>query len=479
MDIEEVSHEKKKAANMVKTASETNQHRLPTTDERIAIQGLVSAARHNGKTGIVIQYDKSSRRYKIKILGDDKKAQYLAVKPANILLKDDKNKKDWDDRLTHVLIPCHTSDARRHEQFRQCARSLATQCGRCRILVGVSGSDETMRLKAMDTLRMAATLPASAGNHHQWFVIEATNHNTSQFQHYQSLLPISMALNPYAWLMFLDNDDMFHPMRVYWFQEQAKKLKDNEEMDGFYCGGKLLIDDKIAREKFGDNEAIPLEMFLEGDKSLDGIVDVAATEEENAEKDVTEYFDFCIRSTRLKKFLALTPDLLLAHRFCDVRFADCTQKLKIVKRDHPREEWLLMHYRIRLTDRHELFLNRDTKSRKSAMVSVSISDHDRAMAEETGLQVEEIAFLRKNVEENVIMMIERDDEGLEHRRKLTVSLLDKRYDNNIVSRLWQETCNMFSASFAEDLARKNRQWSAASKQQQYNLVEDQDQTGFF
>ena len=65
-----------------------------------------------------------------------------------------------------------------------------------------------------------------------------------------------MALNPSAWLMFLDNDDMYHPLQVHWFQDDLK-------IDGFFSSGKLLIDKTKIREKFGDKTVPALDLFLE------------------------------------------------------------------------------------------------------------------------------------------------------------------------------------------------------------------------
>lgn len=452
------------------------------------IQGLVSASHLNGQRGEVVKYEKESRRYRVRLVatatktknnvGNDKKRN-LAVKPENILLGDDPQKQHWDDRLLHLFCPCHTSDTRRHEQFRQCARSMFSPLGRCRIFVGVGGQNHEMREKAMDTLRTAATLTAD-GHHQQWFVVEeASSRPKSQFEHFQSLLPLSLALNPSAWIMFLDNDDMLHPVRVHWFQVLAKRFKDDPRVDGFFSGGKLLIDDNMVRTKFGEESVPALELFLEGNESLNGIVDVAASADENAEKDVTEYFDFCIRSSVLKRFLSLTPDRILIHRCCDVRFMECIVRLQIKNCPHPAQEWLLMHYRIRLRDRNQLCLNRDTTSRTNAMMAVTVSDQDRALSAETGLDVELIAFCRKDVEEGVIQMIERDDEALEHRRKMVVPSMDEDYGHKIGSRLWEETCLELSSYFPEDLAKRNRQWCAAGKTPAYNLEEDLNTDGMF
>ena len=212
-----------------------------------------------------------------------------------------------------------------------------------------------------------------------------------------------MAPNPYAWLMFLDNDDMFHPVRIPWFQEPVKKNKNATAIDGIFSGGKLLIDDNKVREKFGHEQVPEIELFLYLDPALGGVVDVAATQHENQVKDVTEYFDLCVRSTVLKKFISFTPDGILSHRLCDVRYSECVSKLKILVCNHPASEWLLMHYRIRHWDGHQLFLQKDTSRRKA---------------------------------------------------------------------IWEERYHKFSSYFDSDLARKNRQWRAASNPHEYDLEED-------
>ena len=113
------------------------------------------------------------------------------------------------------------------------------------------------------------------------------------------------------------------------------------------------------------------------------------------------------------------------------------------------------------------------------MVAVAISEQDKALSDETGLDVELITFCRKDIEEGAIQMIERDDEGLEHRKNLVVPNMDQNFGQSIGSRLWEETCQQFSSYFTEDLARKNRQWCAAGKARVYDLEEDQNIAGHF
>lgn len=126
---------------------ETYPYRLPKIGERIEIQGLQAAAQHNGAKGRILSFTKESGRYAVQLLPlkDDKNNRTrtktkLAIQPKNLKLLEDPKKQIWDDRLIHVLVPCHVNSERRKEQFRQCARSLVCQTGQCRIFVGVSGS---------------------------------------------------------------------------------------------------------------------------------------------------------------------------------------------------------------------------------------------------------------------------------------------------------------------------------------------------
>ena len=73
-------------------------------------------------------------------------------------------------------------------------------------------------------------------------------------------------IKPNAWLMFLDNDDLYHMFRVRWFQDIIDKRgkEENTIKNAFYCGGKLLIDVAKANEKFGteDLDIIKYEISL-------------------------------------------------------------------------------------------------------------------------------------------------------------------------------------------------------------------------
>lgn len=454
--------------------------RLPTTGETVIINGLVSSPKLNGKRGRIIRYDKDIHRYRIQLLDVDGSAKILAVKPQNISLLPNKKTDDagsnvrgndsfyysgdWD--ITHVLVPCHLENKRRYEQFRQCARSLVHQIGRCRIFISISGAYELRQL-AMDSLRFAAAIPEEdIGRQHQWIVLEedANDMNTkkSQFQHYKSLLDISAKVKTNAWLMFLDNDDMYHPFRVRFFQciIAERKHETNIIEKAFYCGGKLLIDVTEANAKFGtgDEDIIKYDQIMNYDEELNGIVDVAGSARENDEKDVQEYFDYCVKTEVLQRFMEVSPDEILSHQFCDVRFGCSLAHPRIRHYDHPKKEWLLMHHRVTGYDRHQRFLQLDLSTYDNALLRIDVSDDDRNLEHVTGLKDAKIAFLRRDIEECAIQVAHRDEENVIFKRNSRVPYMNKTYGNDIGTLLWNETMAKLESYYTEEQAKMSKDW---------------------
>jgi hypothetical protein len=78
----------------------------------------------------------------------------------------------------------------------------------------------------------------------RWYYFVDDDHSEAkaQFEHLHDLLPISNAINKDAWLMFLDNDDMFHPKRVELFRREAGRRHPlDPDRVAFNCGNKLLL----------------------------------------------------------------------------------------------------------------------------------------------------------------------------------------------------------------------------------------------
>ena len=455
--------------------------RLPTAKETVVIGGLVSSPELNGKRCVISRYDKDLSRYRVKVKLDDGSNKVLSIKPQNITILPNKKADagssirgndsfyysgDWD--ITHVLVPCHLETRRRYEQFRQCCRSLVHQIGRCRILISISGKRDLCEL-AMESLRFAAAIPEKdIGQHHQWIVLfeeESSDEDytkKSQFQHYKSLIEVSAKIKTNAWTMFLDNDDMYHPLRVRYFQDIIAKRKQKSHVveKAFYCGGKLLIDVGKANAKFGsgDTDIIRYEKIMSFDDELSDVVGVSATARENNEKDTTEYFDFCVHTEVLQRFMEVTPDGILANPFCDVRFSGSLSHPRISTYDHPSHEWLYMHFRVSSNDRHQRFLQLDSTTFTNAMLRIDVSDDDRHLAELTGLSETKIAFLRRDIEECAIQCVHRDDANMEFYYNRRVPNIDKDHGHDIGTFIWNQVIETLEGYYTEETAEQSKQW---------------------
>lgn len=271
--------------------------RLPTAGETVEIQGLVSAPHLNGKRGQVAAYvtkGKNVHRYNVNLTLDDGTKKSLAVKPPNIALLpspvnsigssirgDDSfyYRRDWE--VVHVLVPCHVSDGPRRDRFEKCVNSLSRQSGRCRVFVSVSGP-AAHRQAALGCLRAAAAA-SDGGQKHQWIFLEHdASEQKSQFQHLKSLLEASLSVNPDAWLMFLDNDDMYHPRRVEFFQEKVAVMKKQYPTRKAFCNGaKLLVNKVVASSRFGPGAAFDLDTFVNGNATMNGMAEIKQTVQEN------------------------------------------------------------------------------------------------------------------------------------------------------------------------------------------------------
>lgn len=329
----------------------------------------------------------------------------------------------------------------------------------------------------MDCLRFNAAISKNGlGRRHQWIVLdddktdeqaddESKYTKKSQFQHYKLLLAVSTMIKSNAWLMFLDNDDLYHPWRVQYFQQIIlRRRRENHSSRGycdhtFNCAGKLLIDVVKTNAKFGnDNGVIKYDQLINLSDELDGLVDVAATVRENEEKDSAEYFDMCVKTEILQKFIDMTPDGILSNQFCDVRFGSSLCHGEIQCYSHPTQQWLLMHYRIRMQDRHQQFLDLDLNTFTNATMYIEISEDDRFLEAKTGLKAAKIAFFRRDIEETAIQAVNRDDEHELFFRNRRVPNMDTAYGHSIGTLVWKQVMVKLEACYSVEQAKKSREW---------------------
>jgi hypothetical protein len=194
----------------------------------------------------------------------------------------------------------------------QCAKGVGKQTERgFSVFVGLSSPHPGMRMHAHALLHVLNNKQPGL----KWYILDDELDGKAQFEHIRDLLQLSDAIDEEAWLMFLDNDDMFHPKRVQVFwQDTMKGSRRDPNRIVFTCGNKLLLD----RDIIGYNKLEWDEIVTDGgakepwreDKDI-LLVTTEAIRYEVQKLDATEYFDYCCKASVLQRFLELAPAQLL------------------------------------------------------------------------------------------------------------------------------------------------------------------------
>ena len=435
---------------------------IPSVGDRVRFRGLVSAGHLNGEEGIVRRYVGEQQRYQMKVLSVNQKAT-IAVKRNNfdiLVTNDDPHGSSTPSRKSmHVIIPCHLADEHRFEQFMQCAKSVGKQTERnfC-AFVSISSPYAQLRFHAGVLLQMLNDKRPGV----RWYVLDDASEGKAQFEHIRDLLELSDSIDRDAWLMFLDNDDMFHPQRVGVFRREAERRPPRDpDRVAFNCGNKLLLDSDII----GDNKLDLDELVTDDgksepwreDKDILHVTQLALGDE--VEKlDAAEYFDFCVHASILRRFLELTPDELLAHNYCDVRFAASLVRHCVTRCTY--SGWLIAHFKLRLEMKTVAFHDDDVEryARHASAHVGTVTEEERQLAEQTGLPPEKIVSCRSSIEEQVIMFYGRDDCNLKGARERMVNEINENCGHNLGSILWDRACEKFALYFSEQLEDQNKRW---------------------
>jgi hypothetical protein len=440
---------------------DSNAFRVPSVGDRVLLKGLVSAGHLNGEEGIVRRYVGEQQRYQMKVSSVNHKGT-IAVKRNNfdILVTDDPHGSSTPSRKSmHVIIPCHLADARRFEQFMQCAKSVGKQTERnfC-AFVSISSPYAQLRVNAGVLLQLLNDKRPGV----RWYILDDASEGKAQFEHIRDLLELSDSIDRDAWLMFLDNDDMFHPQRVGVFRREAERRHPSDpDRVVFNCGNKLLLDsDIIGYNNLDLDELVTddgeTEPWLE-DKDILRVTQLALGDDVS-ELDAAEYFDFCVHASILRHFLKLTPDELLAHKFCDVRFAMSLTRHCVTRCTYPG--WLMAHFKLRIEMKTAAFHDDDVEryARHASAHAGTVTEEERQLAEQTRLPPEKIASCRNEIEEQVIMFYGRDDRNLKGARERKANEINENCGHNLGSILWDRACEKFASYFSEQLENQNKRW---------------------
>ena len=268
-----------------------------------------------------------------------------------------------------------------------------------------------------------------------------------------------MELCSSAWLMFLDNDDLWHPWRVSVFHEVLSQRIAGEGGAPFSIPCKLLLNNitepdhgKLGQLICGYDD---FNAWKEDPVLASHITEVSGPHDE----DCDEFFDYCVPTSVFRDFMRTTPALIKAHTCCDLRF---DALLRLITDDDQvglgqDVPWLMAHHTVTQDVRSQCFRAAATAPLGSIndreSMSVSSGPEDAELVSRFGLSLtpEQVAIARKHVESIVIQHIGCDDEFQsehdrqhEESRSVVVADIDRSHKSpGFGEALWTQSCVLF------------------------------------
>lgn len=341
-------------------------------------------------------------------------------------------------RTIHVLIPSHVESDRRLFSFHCCVESVSHQTfSQYKVFVSLSGTDH-FRKASMDFLKSL--------HPHQWNVQDTGLQRLPQMEHLRRLVKESSARDPHAYLMFLDNDDMFHPLRLEAFDSAYSALNILDMPLSIPC--KLLLSEHLGAKEGR------LECFIRNahdfdkwkrDPKLRKKVQWAPSSQ-CEQMDCTEYFDFMVPTAVMTKFFRENPIGITSHRFCDLRLhALLSSMFSFEVEDTPVYPWLLLHYKItedmkkRTFDKHGRANHTSHSIDQVSFSGINPTARDVVLANKfRTLSPGQVSMCRGHLESIVISYIGWDHRSLADARREKVKELNSYYGRGFGNEMWAQ-----------------------------------------
>jgi len=351
----------------------------------------------------------------------------------------------------HVLIPCHVDSDRRALLFLRCIQSVNVQVyERFEVFISISGSSEYRKTATEFAEKVEAQSKV------KWHIYDTEKAAVPQMEHLRSLVKRSAEADPDAYLMFLDNDDMFHPMRLVAFQEGLMNLQ-LPPGTPFALPCKLLLNETMgANEGRLTDLCSPSDYFLwQKNPSLRRKVQWVPTSRSD-EMDATEYMDFMVPTSVMQKFFRLTPVGITSHKFCDLRLLAILERLNPMEiGDIPQYPWLLAHYKTSMGTKWKNF---DSHGKGQALGAHSLDQASVGKVEPTAQDVAlskrgrklspgQVALCRGHLESLIIQYIGWDDKTLAEVKRAKTAELSRLHGRGLADDLWKEVVAQMTALF--------------------------------
>jgi len=299
----------------------------------------------------------------------------------------------------------------------------------------------------------------------QWNIYDTKETAVPQMEHLRNLVKKSGEKDNNAYLMFLDNDDMFHPMRLVAFEEGMRNLQ-------LPPGTPLPLSCKLLlNENMGPHEGRltdlcnPSDYFLwQKNPSLRQKVQWVRTSQVD-DMDCEEYMDFMVPTSVMKKFFHLTPVGITSHKFCDLRLLAILKRLSPFEiGDIPNYPWLLAHYK---TSMDTKWRNFDSHGKGQALGAHSRDQASVGIMEPTAQDVAlskryrnlspgQVAMCRGHLESLVVQYIGWDDEMLAGAKRAKIEELNRLHGPGLAADLWKEIVEKLASLFSGTEINLNR-----------------------
>ena len=396
--------------------------------------------------GRLVVYHQSQQRYEIQT-----SQSLLFLKRQEFELE-----QHTSSSMLHILLASHIQNERDLVLLLRGVQSVLEQTDPdfC-VFLSISGTAPLIPT-ATDALQ-AMLCQQQAGT---WFILPQESPHT--FQHLRQLHELALQINPNAWILFLKQTDLFHPQRVHAFRTVLQHPMTSAIMP-FALSAKLLVRQLASTGKgqlrdFIHNSADfhkwQSQPILKREVSLPKMDQLPH-----------EYFDYCIPTSLLGRFLRTTPTSLLSNPHCALRLASMLDDLATLEPLVPFP-WLLIHYVCASTSLESTFNRHDwitgSKILDDPSITVDLTDFDRHVSEHNypSLSPTQIALCRSHLESIIVRYCYWNEPVLEDCEIRVIRQVDMYHGRGLGKLVWKHCSDMVRSRFSVEEQKLNQMWSA-------------------
>lgn len=435
---------------------------LPRVGDRVLIHDVQAKEAQflNSQNGVISKFQlDQAARYEIQLEKKDETSKdSTALLPlSNITLELEEEKvsesEDQEDMI-HVLIPSHVDSEETGVLFLRCIESVADQrtMSKFRVFISLSGEE-----KHRDSMLRVIITFASQNENSRWYVQDSGLDEKPKFEHLRSLVELSASVDPNAQLMFVNNVDMMHPLRIVVFQEGKKDVGLPRECP-FRLSGKLLLNEKVTAIEGQLGRLISNTQDFDlwkQDGELNPKIQLA-TNSKCKELDAEEFFDFMVPTAIMEKFFRLNPEYVSTSRYCDKRLMAILKFVGPIEvADIPQYPWLIACYKSTVDNNNVHKAN----------------DKDKKLAQKYDIPKADIAKIRTDIEALMMQHFGWNDYMYKKLMKQKIKDLNKLYSSGFGEDLWAQVLAKVESYFNKAVLEESKDaWECLQTKQSSCII---------